>query len=134
MSVPIKGNSLHDSGKELHPVPRRRRRGNGYSVAVSKALKTQVNASSHATKKLMRWTGASERTVKGWLSGTNGPCGEHLVELMEKSDEVWDSLRRLTKRPSVEVRHLVALKVSLEVALASIDAILIVSKRMDGQS
>jgi hypothetical protein len=57
-------------------------------VAVSEALKIQVNGSSHATKKLMRWTSASERTVKGWLSGTNGPCGEHLVELMEKSDEV----------------------------------------------
>jgi hypothetical protein len=134
MSVPIKGKSLHDSGKELHPVPRRRRRGHGYSVAVSEALKIQVNGSSHATKKLMRWTGASERTVKGWLSGTNGPCGEHLVELMEKSDQVWDSLRRLTKRPSIEVRHVVALKVSLEVALASIDAILDQAKSKEDQS
>jgi hypothetical protein len=134
MSVPIKGNSLPNSGKELHSVPRRRRRADGYSVAVSEALKTQVSGSSHATKKLIRWTGASERAVKGWLSGTNGPCGEHLVELMEKSDEVWDSLRRLTKRPSIEVRHLVALKVSLEVALASIDAILDLSNGKGSQS
>jgi hypothetical protein len=134
MSVPIKGNSLPNSGKELHPVPRRRRRATTYSMAVSEALKIQVNGSSHATKKLMRWTSASERTVKGWLSGTNGPCGEHLVELMEKSDEVWDSLRRLTKRPSIEVRHLVALKVSLEVALASIDAILDLSNGKGSQS
>ena len=83
----------------------------------------------HTTKKVMRWTGASERTVKGWLSGTNGPCGEHLVELMEKSDEVWDSLRKLNERPSIEVRHLIALRASLEVALASIDAILDRSNR-----
>src|SRR4030095_16510305 len=87
-----------------------------YSVAVSEALRIELKGSSHATKKLMRWTSASERTVKGRLSGNDGPCGEHLVELMENSDEVWDSLGRLAKRPSIEVRHLVALNVSLNVA------------------
>jgi hypothetical protein len=72
----------------------------------------------------MRWTGASERTVKGWLSGANGPCGEHLVELMAKSDEVWDALRGLANRQSIEAHHLLALKTSLEVALASLNQIL----------
>ena len=133
MSVPLKGNSLPKSGKELHSPSRRRGRASAYSVAVSEALKIQLDGSSHTTKKVMRWTGASERTVKGWLSGTNGPCGEHLVELMEKSDEVWDSLRKLTKRPSIEVRHLIALRASLEVALASIDAILDRSNRENSQ-
>jgi len=88
------------------------------------AGKSQLDGSSHAAKKLMRWTSASERTVKGWLSGTNGPCGEHLVELLEKSDQVWDSLRKLANRPSIEARHLQTLKSGLEVALASIDTIL----------
>jgi hypothetical protein len=133
MSVPLKGNSLPKSGKELHSPSRRRGRASAYSVAVSEALKIQLDGSSHTTKKVMRWTGASERTVKGWLSGTNGPCGEHLVELMENSDEVWDSLRKLTKRPSIEVRHLIALRASLEVALASIDAILDRSNRENSQ-
>jgi hypothetical protein len=133
MSVRLKGNSLPKSGKELHSPSRRRGRASAYSVAVSEALKIQLDGSSHTTKKLMRWTGASERTVKGWLSGTNGPCGEHLVELMEKSDEVWDSLRKLTKRPSIELRHLIALRASLEVALASIDAILDRSNRENSQ-
>jgi hypothetical protein len=40
----------------------------------------------------------------------------------------------MTKRPSIEVRHLVALKVSLEVALASIDAILDLSNGKGSQS
>ena len=39
-------------------------------------------------KIVMRWTGVSERTAKNWFSGTHGPSGEHLVELMRCSDEV----------------------------------------------
>jgi len=131
MSVPLKGNPLPKLGKDLHPAPRRRR-STAYAVAVSEALRSQLNGSAHTTKTLMRWTGASERTVKGWLSGANGPCGEHLVELMANSDKVWDGFRRLAKRPAVEVRHLVLLKASLEAALASIDVILNVSTRQEG--
>jgi hypothetical protein len=134
MSVPLKGKVLPNSGKELHRRTHRRRRGTEYSMAVSEALKIQVNNSAHATKKLMRWTGASERTVKGWLAGANGPCGEHLIELMSKSDEVWDGLRRLAKRPSVDAHHLVALRAALEVAMASIDAILEQRKGKGGQN
>lgn len=134
MSVPPKGNVLPNSGKSLHRPARRRRRGSSYSAAVSQALKVQMNGSSHATKTLMRWTGASERTVKGWLSGANGPCGEHLVELMGKSDEVWDALRGLANRQSTELHHLLALKASLEVALVSLNTILNSPKRQDIQS
>ena len=36
----------------------------------------------------MRWTGASERTVKYWLSGERGPSGEHLIGLAQHSDTV----------------------------------------------
>lgn len=34
------------------------------------------------------WTGANEKTVKNWFSGTYGPSGEHLVALARHSDEV----------------------------------------------
>ena len=34
----------------------------------------------------MRWTGASERTVKNWFAGTSGPSGEHLVAIVRHSD------------------------------------------------
>lgn len=133
MSVPPKGNVLPNSGKELHRPAHRRPRGSGYSAAVSHALRIQAKNSPHATKTFMRWTGASERTVKAWLSGSNGPCGEHLVELMGKSDEVWDALRRLASRQSIELHHLLALKASLEVALESLNAILDSPKGKDTQ-
>ena len=34
------------------------------------------------------WTGANEKTVKNWFSGTYGPSGVHLVALARHSDEV----------------------------------------------
>ncbi len=46
----------------------------------------------------MRWTGASDRTVKNWFSGANGPSGEHLSVLMEHSDCVFRALLHRTKR------------------------------------
>jgi hypothetical protein len=36
----------------------------------------------------MRWTGASERTVKYWFAGERGPSGDHLIALARHSDAV----------------------------------------------
>jgi hypothetical protein len=36
----------------------------------------------------MRWTGASERTVKYWFAGERGPNGDHLIALAAHSDVV----------------------------------------------
>jgi hypothetical protein len=46
----------------------------------------------------MRWTGANERTAKNWLSGVNGPSGEHLLRLIENSDRVFECVLRLSGR------------------------------------
>lgn len=46
----------------------------------------------------MRWTGAGERSVKGWISGRQGPSGEHLIALMQQSDAVWLAVVRLAGR------------------------------------
>jgi len=40
----------------------------------------------------MRWTGASERTVKHWLAGRHGPGGAYLVVLMGESDAVFEAI------------------------------------------
>ena len=40
----------------------------------------------------MRWSGASERSVKHWMAGTHAPSGAHLVALLRHSDQV---LRRV---------------------------------------
>jgi hypothetical protein len=133
MSLPVKGEVLPNLGKELHRASGRRRKRTEYSAAISEALKNNARSSSHATKTLMRWTGAGERTVKGWLAGTNGPSGEHLVELIRKSDEVWDSLRRLAERRSIEAPQLVALRSVLEAAVVSIDAILDQTDKQDSR-
>jgi hypothetical protein len=46
----------------------------------------------------MRWTGASERTVKNWFAGTSGPSGEHLVALLRHSDTVLEAVLHLAGR------------------------------------
>jgi len=46
----------------------------------------------------MRWTGVNDRTVKNWLTGRNGPSGEHLIELIRHSDVTFKTMLRLTCR------------------------------------
>ena len=53
-------------------------------------------------KMAMRWTGASERTVKYWLAGERGPSGDHLIALARHSDAVLFVLLALAGRLVVE--------------------------------
>jgi hypothetical protein len=46
----------------------------------------------------MRWTGASERTVKHWLAGTHGPCGDHLLVLMQESAVMLEAILTAVER------------------------------------
>jgi hypothetical protein len=78
-----------------------------YAVEISLALRQNLGNTHRAVKTLMRWTGASERTVKNWLSGSSGPSGEHLIALMHHSDEALEAVLRLAGREQV----LVAMKV-----------------------
>ena len=59
-----------------------------YREAVAAALRAELGPTHQAIKTAMRWTGASERTVKYWLSGERGPSGEHLILLAQHSDAV----------------------------------------------
>jgi hypothetical protein len=69
-----------------------------YPVAIAYALRNQLGNTHQATKIVMRWTGAGERTVKNWLAGVSGPSGQHLVELIRHSDEVLEVLLLLAGR------------------------------------
>jgi hypothetical protein len=69
-----------------------------YAAAVALALRDELGESHRAIKVVMRWTGASERTVKNWFAGTRGPTGEHLVSLVRHSDAVLHAFFRLTAR------------------------------------
>lgn len=59
-----------------------------YRRAIADVLRRELGPTHQAIKTLMRWTGASERTAKYWLSGERGPSGEHLIQLAMHSDAV----------------------------------------------
>lgn len=75
-----------------------------YRKAVAAALRAELGLTHQAIKTAMRWTGASERTVKYWLSGERGPSGEHLILLAQHSDAVMLTILTMAERLS-EQRH-----------------------------
>jgi hypothetical protein len=76
-----------------------------YASLIADILRTELGNSHQAHKTLMRWTGANERTAKNWLSGSNGPRGEHLLQLMRNSDQIFECVLRLSHRPAVLSNH-----------------------------
>jgi hypothetical protein len=68
------------------------RPGSPYAQLVAAALRSSLDDTHRAIKTVMVWTRANERTVKNWLSGTNGPNGDYLLVLLGKSDAVVDAL------------------------------------------
>ena len=88
-SVPKKGTTVHpDAGQMV------------YRETVAKALRSELGPTHQAIKTAMRWTGASERTAKYWLSGERGPSGEHLIRLAMHSDAVLLMILTLAERLS----------------------------------
>jgi hypothetical protein len=88
-----------------------------YSGAVAAALRCDLKHSKSASKEIMRWTGASERCVKNWLSGRNGPSGVHLIGLMARSDQVFWAVHKLAGRDATASTGLTVrehLKLALE--------------------
>lgn len=94
--LPKKGKKLHHGGS-----------GDGSEAnlarAVAAALRSELGSTHQAIKTVMRWTGASERTVKHWFAGTHAPSGEHFVVLVRHSDEVLKMFLILAKRNSTIV-------------------------------
>ncbi len=96
-----------------------------YSEAVSAALVRELGSSHQAIKTLMKWTGANERTAKNWLSGANGPSGQHLVEMLKHSDRLVFTIAELTGRQELGiVVDLRTLKLVLGRLTASLDGVL----------
>src|SRR4051794_1905189 len=84
MSVTPKGKDLPKMGKEL-PMPRAHT-SRAYALTIAEALTSELKGTHRAIKTVTKWTGASERTAKNWLSGRRGPSGQHLIVLLGKSD------------------------------------------------
>jgi hypothetical protein len=85
---------LPKGGKNL-PRPHDTRR---YTADIAAALRSELGGSHQATKTLMRWTGASEKTVKNWMAEVRGPTGAHLISLMARSSAVLEAVLRLSNR------------------------------------
>lgn len=92
-----KGNPFPKKGNLLHLALDPELSGT-YEGLVASALRRELGGSHKAVKTLMRWTGASARTSKNWLSGTVGPNGLHLILLMTWSDAVFEVALKLSKR------------------------------------
>jgi hypothetical protein len=110
MSFSETGKVLHKTGKELPLVPDLNQR-KIYAAAVAASLRQVLEAPGISTKTIMGWTSASERTVKGWVAGTYGPRGEHLVALMRSSDLVLKCMLSLAGREvTLDMYRLAALR------------------------
>ncbi len=73
-----------------------------YQTAIAAALRDELGLTHRAVKTAMRWTGASERTVKYWIAGERGPSGEHLIALARHSDIVFHVVLMLANRQDDE--------------------------------
>jgi len=79
------------------------------------ALRGELGSSARATKTIMRWTGASDRSARKWMHGEGAPSGAHLLALARGSERVMELLLELTGRSDL----LVAVDIhAVEVALA----------------
>lgn len=85
--VPKKGTTVHLNADQV-----------AYRKAIAAALRAELGQTHQAVKTAMRWTGASERTVKYWLSGERGPSGDHLIVLAQHSDSVLLTTLAMAKR------------------------------------
>ena len=86
-SVPKMGTTVHLDADQA-----------AYRKAIADTLRRELGHTHQAIKTVMRWTGASERTAKYWLSGERGPSGEHLIRLAQHSDAVLITILTLAER------------------------------------
>jgi hypothetical protein len=89
-----------EKGKELPRASRGPGGGGEFEREIAAALKCELGSTHQAVKTVMRWTGASERTVKHWFAGTHSPSAQHLVALARDSDAVLMYFLTAANRPA----------------------------------
>jgi hypothetical protein len=72
-------------GRMLHPWNGLAKSAKDYAELIADALRREHDETHRTVKTIMRWTGASERSVKNWVSGVSGPSGYFLMRLCVKS-------------------------------------------------
>ena len=101
-----------------------------YAAGISRALHLELGDTHQATKTLMRWTNANERTVKNWMAGNSGPRGEHLVALVKHSDLALAAFLGMAERPhALTASELPILRQQLQTVIEGIDSYLTLSSQ-----
>ena len=120
MSFTLKGEELPKRGKELPSIAARHE----HALAIAAALREELAAGA-SIKTIMAWTGASERTVKGWLAGSCGPSGLHFEGLVRSSEAIYRRLMIRTGRsPVVSRKSLEVLRQEIRGGAGAIEAAL----------
>jgi hypothetical protein len=95
-----------------------------YAASIATALRAELGDSHQAIKTVMRWTGATDRTAKNWVTGIRGPTGEHLISLARHSDAVFEVIIRAAGRESLLIAlQLIDAREKLAAALAILDQV-----------
>ena len=97
-----------------------------YLERIRDALRQELGGHGGATKTIMRWTGASDRTARNWMSGAAGPSGFHLICLARESNAVLSAMLAMSGRAELALSADVH---AVEVALAKAAGALEVLKR-----
>lgn len=115
---------LPKEGKELHPRSRQSNDLSDLARSIAEALRGELGDTHRTIQTLMRWTGASERTVKHWVSGTHLPSEIYLALLARHSDAVMTQFLVAANRDSLLVGiELSAVKAKVLKVLHLIDSI-----------
>lgn len=115
---------LHKKGNSFRRECEGRVSASEYRQAISAALSQELGGGGQAAKAIMRWTGTSERTAKNWISGTYGPTGENLIQLMRHSDTVLAVVLVLASRDEERIARRISLaRDELAEVLRRLDAI-----------
>lgn len=92
---------LPKKGRMLHPWNGLARSAKDYAELIADALRQEHGNTHRTVKTIMGWTGASERSVKNWLSGDFGPSGYFLMRLCVKSPAVRGLVVELLAEPDM---------------------------------
>ena len=115
---------LHKKGNSFHRECVGRVSASEYRQAISSALTQELGGAGSAAKVAIRWTGASERTAKNWISGSYAPTANHLIELMRHSDTVLAVVLELAGRgEAITAERLQRVRTELVEILSNLDAI-----------
>lgn len=89
---------------------------------IGAALKDELGSTRQATKTVMRWTMASDRTARNWLNGAVCPSALHFILLARSSPAIWSLLLELADRHEAQLAEdLHAIEVALAQASGSLE-------------